>query len=255
MAAIDAYLQIDGTKYRASLDKPLDISIPIRPGELGVNCFYAPIPEAWPVEAGDFIGDTRQGGAVNFFNVRINPHGNGTHTECVGHISVERYAICDCLRKFHFAAILHTVYPRKQENGDRVIAERDVREVSIPKGIEAFILRTMPNDARKQEANHSGANPPYLEAGAVQYLSDMGICHLLLDLPSVDREEDGGQLAAHRAFWGYPDHIRPEATITELVYVQQDIPDGLYLLNLQVASLVLDASPSKPVLFPLLPTD
>jgi arylformamidase len=232
------------------LDEPVDISIPLIPGEQGVNCFYAPWPEAWPVESGDFIGDTRKGGAVNFFNLKVNPHGNGTHTECVGHIAHERINIYESLRRFHFFARLASVYPRKQENGDRIIALEDVREIIAPESAEALILRTMPNDARKCRMNYSGTNPPYISADAMQYIVDCGIMHLLVDLPSVDREEDGGKLAAHRIFWQYPGpSVRKECTITELIYVGSAIPDGDYLLNLQVASLFLDAVPSKPVLY------
>lgn len=231
-------------------DAPLDISIPVIPGEQGVNCFYAPWPEAWPLASGDFIGDTRKGGAVNFFNLRINPHGNGTHTECVGHIALERVNICESLRRFHFLARLASVFPRKQENGDRVIALEDIREIIAPQSVEALVLRTMPNDAGKRQMNYSGTNPPYLSAAAMQYIVDCGIMHLLIDLPSVDREEDGGALAAHRIFWQYPGpSVRRECTITELIYADSSIPDGDYLLNLQVASIFLDAVPSKPVLY------
>ena len=94
---------------------------------------------------------------------------------------------------------------------------------------------------------------PAFAPETVALLADRGVEHLLLDLPSVDREEDGGALAAHRAFWRYPDAVRDRATITEMVFVPDELPDGLYLLNLQVLSLVLDASPSRPVLYPLLP--
>ena len=101
--------------------------------------------------------------------------------------------------------------------------------------------------------NYSGANPPYLHHKAISYLVERGVEHLLLDLPSVDREEDGGQLLGHRAFWQYPESPRAHCTITELIYVNNSIRDGLYLLNLQVASFEIDASPSKPVLYALEP--
>jgi hypothetical protein len=83
-------------------------------------------------------------------------------------------------------------------------------------------------------------------------MAERGILHLLIDLPSVDREEDGGKLAAHKAFWQYPARPRMDATITELIFVNNMITDGLYLLNLQICSLSLDASPSKPVIYALL---
>jgi hypothetical protein len=46
-----------------------------------------------------------------------------------------------------------------------------------------------------------------------------------------------------------------DATITEMVFVPDAVADGIYLLNIQIASLETDASPSKPVLYPLLPTE
>jgi hypothetical protein len=82
-------------------------------------------------------------------------------------------------------------------------------------------------------------------------MSDENIQHLLLDLPSVDREEDGGALAAHKAFWKYPEDPRTKATITELIYVDNVVPDGLYLLQIQIAAMELDASPSRPFIYPL----
>ena len=83
-------------------------------------------------------------------------------------------------------------------------------------------------------------------------LLSYGIDHLLVDLPSVDREEDGGALAAHKRFWEYPEKKFVKRSITELVYIPDNVPDGLYLLNLLVPAFNLDAAPSRPVLYPLL---
>ena len=80
----------------------------------------------------------------------------------------------------------------------------------------------------------------------------MGVKHLLIDLPSVDRESDGGVLAFHHAFWEVPNNPNHERTITEMVYVPTEIKDGNYLLNLQMAPFENDASPSRPVLYPFL---
>lgn len=239
-------------RLQVDLERPIDLSLVLRAGTDTVNCFWAPPVVYWPVRAGDFTGSTAEGGAVNFFNVQFNPHGNGTHTECVGHISQEPYKLRDCLRQFHFPAKVASLYPRPLENGDRVLFRDQLEEVLVPGEATAFILRTLPNDARKERTNHSGSNPPYLDEGAAQYLAACGVEHFLTDLPSVDREEDGGLLKAHRAFWRYPFDTRVHCTITELVYVPPEVPDGMYLLNLQTASFDLDASPSRPVLFPLL---
>jgi hypothetical protein len=73
--------------------------------------------------------------------------------------------------------------------------------------------------------------------------------HLLIDMPSIDREMDEGKLLAHHAFWQYPENTQFHKTITEFIYVNNEIIDGTYLLNLQIASFENDASPSKPVLY------
>lgn len=239
----------NGNTFRADLSSPIDLSIILREGLDNVNCFWAPPAEFSPVVAGSFIGSTAQGGPVNFFNVRLNPHGNGTHTECVGHIASERYVLHECLRTAHFMAKLTSLYPRPAENGDRVIFRDQLEEVLAPGEAEALILRTLPNDDLKKRRQYSGTNPPYLHPEAVEYLVGCGVEHLLLDLPSVDREEDGGALLAHRAFWQYPHAVRRHCTITELIFVPETVKDGFYLLNLQTTSLDLDASPSKPLIY------
>lgn len=245
---------LDQTRF-VDLAAPLDISMPLAAGEGNVNCFYAPYPEFWPVEAPEFgfIGDTNRGGAVNFYNLKINPHGNGTHTECVGHIAREKYTIHQCLRRFHFFAKLVSVWPQRLDNGDRVILRQQLEDLFVTQVPEALVIRTLPNDEHKLRQNYSGSNPPYVHHEAIAFLVEHGVQHLLLDLPSVDREEDGGALLGHKAFWQYPDDPRSACTITELIYVPSAIPDGDYLLNIQIASLELDVSPSKPVLYVLKP--
>lgn len=238
-------------KYSTNLAKPIDISIPLEAGLNTVNCFYAPPMEASPVIAGSFIGSTQKGGAVNFLNVRLNPHGNGTHTECVGHIAKEKFTINQCLKNFHFFAKLISIFPIKTENGDRVLFKHQFEEVFAPNEARAIIIRTQPNDSLKRKTNYSGANAPYVHHEAIQYLVDCGVQHLLIDLPSVDREEDGGHLLAHHAFWQYPDNIRENCTISELIFVPDHVKDDLYLLNIQIASFEIDVSPSKPVLYAL----
>ena len=97
--------------------------------------------------------------------------------------------------------------------------------------------------------DYSNTNPPYLSEAAAQFLVAKNILHLLIDLPSVDREKDEGKLIAHKTFWNVDGSIRYNATITELVYVEDAIKDGSYLLNLQVAPFENDAAPSRPILF------
>ena len=238
-----------GKQHVFDLSKPFDISIPLAEGVDVVNAFYAPYLLIEPVRAGNFVGDVRQGGAVNFKNVTFNPHGNGTHTECVGHISPNGETLNQELRSFFFVASLISIYPQLMPNGDRVITKQQMEEALWGIQTQALIIRTLPNDSHKLNRNYSGTNPPYLHHEAAQLIAEREIDHLLIDLPSVDREEDGGQLLAHKAYWQYPEKPRTGATITELIYVPDTLKDGVYLLNLMITSLELDASPSKPVLY------
>jgi len=115
--------------------------------------------------------------------------------------------------------------------------------------MEAVVIRTLPNSFEKLEQNYSSTNFTYIEDEALKWLAEQNVLHLLVDLPSVDREHDGGLLKAHHAFWNYPNKTREHATITEFVFVDDEIADGTYLLNLQVAPFENDAAPSRPVLF------
>lgn len=235
--------------YQANLAKPIDISIPLEAGDKTVNCFYAPMMETSPVIAGDFIGSTQQGGIVNFLNVKVNPHGNGTHTECVGHIAKEKFTINNALQKFHFLAKVITVTATITDEGDHVIFKNQIQSSLKKREAEAIVIRTFPNHTDKLKRHYSGTNPTYLHHEATEYLVRCGVKHLLIDLPSVDREEDGGALLSHRAFWQYPHDIRKDCTITELIFVNDKIKDGLYLLQIGIASLEIDVSPSKPILY------
>lgn len=238
---------------------PLDISLPLAPGPGQVNCFWAEPVQFDTVRVGSFVGSVALGGSTNYQRIHVTPHGNGTHTECYGHISPDpAVTLNQCLRRFLFVARLVSVVPRPQPNGDQVVMLTDVQAAlaaqapgeALP---EAFVLRTLPNEAAKRQRQYSGTNPAYIEPALAQFLVDNNVQHFLLDLPSVDREEDAGQLLAHHAFWRYPAQPRCGATITELIFVPDEVADGLYLLNIQVTSLEIDASPSKPVLYALTP--
>ena len=114
---------------------------------------------------------------------------------------------------------------------------------------DAIILRTIPNTRDKLSRQYSHTNWTYLKEDAVKFLVSKGVKHLLIDLPSIDKEEDGGELLGHNAFWNTKGKLRLDATITELIYVSNKIEDGEYFLNLQIAPFENDASPSKPILY------
>ncbi len=227
--------------------QPLDISIELN--EHSTTAWYVPPVKIVPVTGENFTGKVSEGGSVNFNNISFNPHGNGTHTECVGHITPKFYSINDCLTQFHFNALLISIVP-SETNGDKIITQEQIEEkLTQHNSFEALIIRTLPNSIEKTIKNRSNTNWTYLSESTMTYIRERGINHLLIDTPSVDKEDDGGKLLAHKAFWNYPNATRKNATITEMVYIPDEIKDGAYLLNLQISSFKNDASPSKPVLY------
>lgn len=237
--------------YHVDLNQPLDISLPLKAGTENPNCYWAEPVAMETIRSGDFIGSVLEGGSVNYQKLSITPHGNGTHTECYGHISSDNATLNKCLTKFHFFSEVISVTPEPTASGDFIITRKALIEKIKNKTVQAIVIRTLPNNDAKRTALYSGTNPPYLNHEATAYLVELGVEHLLIDLPSVDREVDGGKLLAHKAFWQFPERTRKNCTITELVYVEDNIKDGLYLLTLQITSLEMDASPSKPVLYNL----
>ena len=129
---------------------------------------------------------------------------------------------------------------------EKALATIDVGQV------DAIVLRT---DETLYSFN-SGPGTPFLSVEGMRAIVKSGVDHLLLDLPSVDRLDDDGHLTAHHIFWNVPEHESVATkeswlhkTITEMVTIDTALKDGLYLLNLQCAPFVSDASPSRAVMY------
>lgn len=245
-----ASLKIKNKTYEVDFSKPLDLSIPLRANQQNPVAWYLDPPDISPVHKGDFIGKVSAGASTNFNNIHFNPHAHGTHTECVGHITHEFRSVNEALKEFFFLARVLTVSPEKRGK-DLVITKSQLATHLQPNDVTAVVIRTLPNSQEKLEKKYSHTNWSYLEEDAAAYIRDCGVEHLLIDLPSVDKEKDEGKLLAHKAFWWYPENTRLNATITEMIYVPYEIQDGQYLLNLQIAPFHNDASPSRPVLYQL----
>lgn len=257
------------------LKNPIDISIRLRFNDPQPNAYGVERATSKPCEAGDIVGDTRRGGSVNFEQYTFIPHCNGTHTECVGHITHERISVTDCLKDVFISAVLVSVEPESGSDtnekyavefgaDDRVITKNAIKCVGVQPPTtahgsdRALIVRTLPNDDSKLTRQYGEGNiPPYFTAEAMEWIIESGFRHLLVDMPSIDRLFDEGKLSNHRIFWNveqgsFETHAdtRMYSTITELIYMPNSVLDGEYLLNLQIAPFASDASPSRPILFP-----
>ncbi|MBK5212550.1 MAG: cyclase family protein [Flavobacteriaceae bacterium] len=244
-------IEHNGKSFSVDFSKPLDISIPLQATEENPLAWYQNEPTIEPVKMGDWTGKVSEGASVNFNNVFFNPHAHGTHTECFGHISEGFYSVNEALKTFFFLAEVISVKPEKLDD-DEIISEESFARALNGKTPEAIIIRTLPNTLEKKSKHWSDTNWPFLHEKAALYLREIGVKHLLIDLPSVDKEKDEGKLLAHKAFWNYPENPCHDCTITELIYIPDLVKDGAYLLNLQIASFYNDASPSKPVLYKII---
>src|SRR5689334_1461062 len=211
-----ATIKTERGSYLVDWDEFIDISIPM--------LFNGPQPNAYGVEPaaakaggyGELIGDTRRGGSCNFEQIIVVPHCNGTHTECVGHITNERISVRECLTDVFVEALLVTVaptpvsgstgsYPVPRPENDLVL-ESDAIETALSSSTSSFhdcalIVRTLPNNDDKLARSYGEYIPPYFTTEAMELLVARGFKHLLVDLPSIDRLYDDGRLSNHRIFW------------------------------------------------------
>ncbi len=259
------------SRYLADLSDPLSIAIPLDFDGVQPNHFDAPRAHAHALTERGFAGDVRAGGNVNCEQLSLTPHCNGTHTECVGHLTTDRIAVHEVLRGgLQVARLVSVRAAALGDCGERAAPDAAAGEPVVTAALlsaalagfagesDALVVRTLPNDAGKLTRRYAGAAPaPYFTAEAAAFAAHAGILHLLVDLPSLDRGADGGRLAAHRAFWGLPDGarrahdaVRRDATITELCWIAPTIKDGWYLLDLQLPAFMSDAAPSRPLLYP-----
>ncbi len=257
-----------------NLQNPRSIAIPMRFDGDQPNAFGVERASSHACEAGSLVGDTRRGGSCNFEQVTLIPHCNGTHTECVGHITDERISIIDCLRDPLSIAALVSVTPENASSGNEsyvvdstpegpLITRRSLETALSAlsyqlSAITSLIVRTLPNDDSKLSRVYYDAIPPFFSTEAMKFIVESGFAHLLVDLPSIDRIFDEGKLSNHRIFWNLEqgsrtvsESTRTGSTVTELIYVPNEIADGIYLLNLQIAPWASDAAPSNPTIFDL----
>ena len=256
--------EIGSSQYSVDFSEKYDISIPLFFNGLQPNTYGVDIASSKAYEDTQFIGDTRKGGPCNFETYTLTPHCNGTHTECIGHITNERISILSSLKEEMIPSTLVSVTPKSTiENYTPVLNKEDLvitkEDLKIQlKGVnteflKAIIIRTLPNYKEKKSIDYMKETPAFFSIDAMEYLVSLGVNHLLVDTPSVDRLFDDGYLSAHNIFWETKGkELNPNTqnkTITEMIFVPSSVEDGAYLLNLQIPAFVSDAAPSRPIIY------
>jgi arylformamidase len=269
---VKARLSFGGRELAIDVSRPVNLAMELDFSGPQPRHFGAPRASARPYAVPGFAGSVEGGASCNCFALNLIPHCNGTHTECVGHLTRERLDAWRVAPPGLVPALLVSLAPESAagcgegsdpapRGGDRLLTRRALAALwpdSLPFEPRALIVRTLPNGAEKRAHDYSQESPPYLSREAAALLVERGIGHLVVDLPSIDRAHDEGRLTAHRIFFGLPPGAtalaaaaRPGATVTELAFVPDEVPDGAHLLELQVPALGGDAVPSRPLLYRL----
>jgi arylformamidase len=280
---LNARISVENREVSIDLSNPVSLAIDLRfSAQRGQpRHFGAPPASSRPFAVPGFSGSVEHGASCNCQTLTLIPHCNGTHTECVGHLTREPVDAYSIAPFGVLPALLVSVEPAEANAsgettepapraGDLLVAKSAIVEswakasTNAPPHFApcALVLRTLPNSPEKRHQDYTDQTPPYLSREAASLLVERGIEHLVVDLPSIDRSHDEGRLTAHRIFFGMPrgsttltQATRPRSTVTELAYIPDTAPDGAYLLELQVPALGGDAVPSRPLLYRLLSSE
>lgn len=260
-----ARINIDNKNYQIDLNKFYDLSIPINTNKKNPQ-FYdeKPIKISYYKDQNNKVWNIRKGASCNVPIINLNIHCGSTHSECRSHITKEDLYISEVIKDFFIPCALISVRPKRDigkdtyhhriDSSDLIITKKMLKDkLNIFKAynIKALILRTLPN------GNDIGANKdynqknPFFSNESIKYLKSLGIKHLVVDLPSIDRLDDGGSLGNHKIFWDLKEEGN-DNTITEFAIIKNQIEDDFYLLSLNILNMNLDASPSRPLIYPIL---
>ncbi|AUD78009.1 hypothetical protein CW740_01630 [Kangiella profundi] len=274
MSKFNLTTEFMGKRYTVDTEHPYSIAIALDFDGKQPNHFGAESATRQPLQAGSFVGDTTQGGSCNVDSIQLVPHCNGTHTESVHHICDQTVSVGTIFNNSLSIACLISIEPKLAEEtndsyrpsleGTDKVIDKSLLQSALSNetlnNIESLVVRCVPNHAVKKSCRYDETNqPPFFTREAMELLAASNIKHLLVDFPSVDKMYDDGHLTNHHIYWNLEadshqltEQARCDRTITEMVFVPDEINDGIYCLNLQIPAFELDAAPSRPILYPLI---
>jgi len=286
--AIKLTIELRSASYQVNMASSWSLAIPVNFNQQKQqpNHFSANPALASPMQAGGFIGDTKQGGSCNVNELTINPHCNGTHTESVAHICdfsvddiIEETGKCTnaarTLAQLNLPALMPCAvisitpelaiktnenYSPEFDEDDLIISRSALKQALASyhnEQLQTLVIRTLPNtDNKRQQAYNSDNQPAFFSREAILYLNERGVEHLVVDVPSIDRLHDDGLMTGHHLFWQVDEGSHQvninslvNKTITEMAFIGDEITDDFYFINIQTPAFHNDAAPSRPVLF------
>lgn len=216
---------IHGESHWFALGEPLPVSRIVGFGAEGrsPNAFGLPLPERKTLEnPGVFVADVERGGSCNVSLLEYCPHGV-THMETSAHVlgaSARPPQVRDIPAGFLSGTVFLMDLSADPGKPGSLIAWETVRAKLETITFPITILAIKTHASLLEESyDFSGKNftalSPEAAKGIHDYLfppkgsggkaPETRINCLILDLPSIDPEQDGGKLAAHRCFFGLPE--------------------------------------------------
>lgn len=243
-------LNIGDTIYR--LTTPHSCSREIIPRDNFMSqAFYLPNFQVAPVQLDGFIGDTDRGGSCNVNQISFTPH-NLTHIETAAHIIKSGPTVKDIpIQTMH--GICQVIDLSDAEFPDNYIHPDHIKSQLLDHSIQILAIKT-PASIIPADHDFSGTDPLSLHPTTGKYLSEHhpDIKLLIVDLPSVDQEDDGGKLLAHRYFLEIEGNSTSKRkAIIELAYFSEIKSSGRYYAIITPARVDLDAMITDVVLFDL----
>lgn len=270
-AATITFVDARGGRWSSSADALLDASLPILPDGATPRAFGLPAATEAPVPiGGGRVLRVRAGASVNCDGLHLHPHGDGSHLECAAHILAEddpRAAAakatlaaasplwCGLLVDVRAVPLGESgeTYAGTHAPDDAVISAAALAPAltaARARGpglrYDALILRVQAAPV-EDDVDFSGRNPPYPTDQAATLLAAEDARLLVLDLPSLDREDDGGTTPNHRAWWGLGPgrSARLDRLVFELARLPAGLDPGPVAVHLGAAPLRSDAVPAS----------
>ena len=200
-----ARIEVGHREVHIDLSNPVSLAIALDFSAPQPRHFGATAARSEPFSVPGFSGAVTTGASCNCQSVSLIPHCNGTHTECVGHLTREQVDAHRVIPSGFIPALVVSIEPVESgkatdestqpapKAGDHLITRRALEKKwppSLPFEPRALVVRTLPNQPDKQHRDYSEGTPPYLSREAAAWLVEQNIEHLVVDLPSIDRAHD-----------------------------------------------------------------
>lgn len=226
------------------LSDSIDISLPISP-DLPISAFGMQAAQ----ERVLLEPKTDEPKGCRCSQLTIIPHVHTTHFETAQHYGDQKVSSLMIARSIPPLLTCLTIHVEWTPAGPIKFSTPNVRNGNVA----AVLLCSgwIKHQIQQKAYDWTGFNPPYVSVEMMEQIQRAfpRIRLLLLDLPSVDPEDDGGRLLAHRAFLKQENRGLIEMCLVDRQLIQDNT---IYALFPNIAAIDTDGIPCRPILYRLI---